>query len=197
MRPLRAPRHPIAAPHSASACEPRCESWCDSRRFSALHLPSAPSQARALVGLLLASLLLLSGCLSDAGDTSYAYDNPLDTVDDTGSSDTIAELEIAYLDEVNEVVFILNTGTTEIDLAGYVLQELNETDTTNWYTFPDATTLAVSRFIRVHTGDGDDTTTDLYWSGGETWASGKTAAIINAEGTILDTCDDGDLCWGQ
>jgi hypothetical protein len=56
------------------------------------------------------------------------------------------------------------------------------------YTFP-AFTLAAGAYVKLHTGSGTNTGTDLYWgSGSAIWNNGgDTVYLYNAAWQIVDT----------
>ena len=84
----------------------------------------------------------------------------------------------------DEYVTFTNTGSEPLSLSGWTVHD--EADHT--YVFPDGTTLAAGASVTLHTGDGTDTETDLYWgSGNAIWNNGgDTVVVRNSEGrTVL------------
>lgn len=73
------------------------------------------------------------------------------------------------------------TGWTVRDLEGYVFR------------FPTFK-LGAGKTVRIHTGKGANSKTDLYW--GKTWYvwnnTGDKAILKNKTGSVVDTCKWGD-----
>jgi endonuclease YncB( thermonuclease family) len=87
-----------------------------------------------------------------------------------------ATLNDEYIDVKNE-----NGGS--VDLSGYTLEDAAGAT----YTFPSGFTLADGATVRVHTGSGTDSSTDLYWGrGSAVWNnSGDTATLVTAGGDVV------------
>lgn len=88
-----------------------------------------------------------------------------------------------------EWIRITNYRSTEKVLTDWTIY-----DRTGYtYTFPDFT-LKPGASVRVHTGSGTDSQSDLYW--GRSWYvwnnSGDTAYLRRSDGTLHDTCK-----WGS
>jgi len=108
------------------------------------------------------------------------------TATDGGTtSDGQAQLAIAEIDADasgddndnlnDENVVFENTGDTALDLSGWTVSD--EAGAT--YTVPEGTTLAPGAQVTLHTGSGDDTTTDLYWgSGRAVWNNGGDTVTV-------------------
>jgi competence protein ComEC len=83
----------------------------------------------------------------------------------------------------DEYIVLENTGEEPLDLSGWtVADEAGRT-----YTIPDGFTLAPGATVRLHTGSGTDTDTDLYWgSGSPIWNNGGDTVIISTpNGTVV------------
>lgn len=121
---------------------------------------------------------LWSGCASSASDTIALADvapNP------PGPD------EEALLDEW---VAFTNTGTAPLDVGGWVLRDAS---TANRYTFPAGTTVAPGATVRIRTGCGADSPTDLHWCAeGPVWNNGgDEILLLDAAGdTVLATSYD-------
>ncbi len=91
-----------------------------------------------------------------------------------------------------EYIVIRNGGTTTMKMAGWVLHDVARLGVTHKFVFP-AYGLKPGKSVRVHTGSGTNTATDLYW--GETvyvWGDDSdTATLQNKAGTVMSTCS-----WG-
>jgi micrococcal nuclease len=81
-----------------------------------------------------------------------------------------------------EYVCLENAGTAAVDLSGWCVKD--EKDHT--YCFP-AFTLEPGALVRVHTGAGADSASDLYWNhDGAVWNNGgDTVYVYNAGGALV------------
>lgn len=109
---------------------------------------------------------------------SYAqYDSP---GDDTGSNNSLNA----------EWVKVTNHGSTARSLTGWTIRDTAG----HVYKFPTFT-LKAGKSVRVHTGRGSGTTTDLYWGQDYVWNNTGDKAILKTGGGVtVDTCSwpDGD-----
>ena len=99
-----------------------------------------------------------------------------------GANQTIkvSIMGITYLG-VNQFATIANQGTSNISLAGWKLMD-KENQT---YSFPAGFSLKPSAVVRVHSGTGKNTLTDLYDSS-LTWnMNGDIATLKDASGKVI------------
>jgi len=84
----------------------------------------------------------------------------------------------------DEYVVLGNPGETTVDLSGWTVSD----EVGASYTVPEGTALAPDDQLRIHTGAGTDTDTDLYWDYGRpVWNNdGDTVTIRAANGTVID-----------
>lgn len=84
-----------------------------------------------------------------------------------------------------EWVQVANPSTTGKSLGGWTLRD----SASHVFAFPSYT-LAAGRSVKIHTGSGSDTSSDLYWSSGSyIWNNtGDSATLRNAAGSTVDTC---------
>jgi micrococcal nuclease len=84
-----------------------------------------------------------------------------------------------------EWVDITNLGDADQDMAGWTLKDESAS---HRYQFPLSFILDSRASVRVHTGCGTDTATDLYWCGsGAVWNnSGDTGFLLDPRGNIVD-----------
>ncbi len=80
----------------------------------------------------------------------------------------------------DEYVEFANGGDRELDLTGWTIA--NGRGRT--YRLPDGFTLAGGETVRLHTGDGEATASDLYW--------GSDESVWNDEDTVVVTDEDGE-----
>ena len=92
-------------------------------------------------------------------------------------------------DDLNgEWVTIANTGSTAIDLTGWIVRDASSV---HRYTFPPGSVLAAGSDLVLHTGCGDDGTRSRYWcADGPVWSnSGDSALLLDGEGRIAAIYD--------
>ncbi len=94
---------------------------------------------------------------------------------------------IAGLDLQAEWVSVANVDETAVNLTGWTIAD---EETRNTYTFP-LFTLNPGADVTVHSGAGNDTATDLYWSrSSAVWNNdGDTATLADANGTVVSTLE--------
>jgi hypothetical protein len=77
----------------------------------------------------------------------------------------------------DEILIVQNLGSEAIVLTDWYLND----EQAGVYIFPQLT-LFPAGTVRVHTGDGTDTASDLYWgSGSPAWSSGDLAVLYDAQ----------------
>ncbi len=83
----------------------------------------------------------------------------------------------------DEYVVFENTGDAPIDLSGWTVEDAAGAR----YAFPEGFTLDPGERVTLHTGSGNDTETDLYWSrGSPVWNNdGDTVIVRSDNGTIV------------
>lgn len=83
-----------------------------------------------------------------------------------------------------EAVSIINSGSRPISLLGWRLQDQDD----RVYTFGQVTLFGEGAAILVHSGEGQEGPSDLYWGFDEAiWQQGETAILLDAEGTLRST----------
>jgi hypothetical protein len=89
----------------------------------------------------------------------------------------------------SEYVTIKNTGTTIRTLTSWTVRDLAN----HVYTIPSFK-LGAGKSVRLHTGKGTNSSTDLYW--GKAWYvwnnTGDKAIVCDSSGALKDTCSWGD-----
>ena len=87
----------------------------------------------------------------------------------------------------DEYIIFRNTGTEGLDLSGWTVSDAVD----KTYTFPDGYTLAADATVTLHTGNGADNATHVYWNyGSPVWNNGgDTVTVRNSEGerVLLET----------
>jgi LysM repeat protein len=91
-------------------------------------------------------------------------------------------------DIAEEMVIITNRGQP-VNLEGWTLSDRHD----NVYTFPGILLWSNNASVRVHTGLGENTATDLYWKLNKAiWEAGDEAALADKNGKIISVYDLGD-----
>jgi hypothetical protein len=88
-----------------------------------------------------------------------------------------------------EYVVIRNGGTHRLRLKGWKLHDVPRAGVVHTYTFPRFV-LRPGKSVRIHTGKGSNTRTDLYWGRSDyVWGDDSDkATLVNKAGTIVSTC---------
>lgn len=113
--------------------------------------------------------------------------------DDGGSQTSDSALEIAEIHEDatgeeaenlnDEYVTFRNAGDEPLDLSGWLVAD----DADHEYRVPSGFTLDDGEEMTLHTGEGQDTDSDLYWGlGNPVWNNGGDVVYVeNADGDIV------------
>jgi hypothetical protein len=91
----------------------------------------------------------------------------------------------------HEYIVIHNSGTTAAKLGGWTLRDLPRPNSpSHVYRFPSSYRLRAGASVRVHTGKGSNTKTNLYWGlSVYVWGDDSDKATLkNGGGAIVDTC---------
>jgi endonuclease YncB( thermonuclease family) len=86
----------------------------------------------------------------------------------------------------DEWVDLTNTGTTDVDMTGWVLKDESAT---HRYRLPSGFTLEAGSQVRIFTGCSTDAATELYWcNNSAVWNNdGDTAFLLDNSGNIVDS----------
>lgn len=129
-----------------------------------------------LIGGLVQGLTSPAEAVSPTRFSGVQYDSP---GDDTGTNRSLNA----------EWVRITNHSSRARVMTGWKLRDI----TGFVYVFPNFT-LGAGKSVKVHTGSGSNTRTDLYWRlSGYVWNNtGDRATLKNRNGVVVDTCSWGD-----
>jgi hypothetical protein len=96
-----------------------------------------------------------------------------------GAASGISITNVSSVSDGNaEIITLENTGDEAVVLTGWVLQDGEGTA----YTFPQLT-IYPGGSIKLHTGNGEDSATDLFWDlSASTWESGELAVLYDTQG---------------
>jgi len=141
-------------------------------RLGACGWPTVKKPGRPRIGLRSTSGGGDSGSTSGARISAVYFDSP---GADTGSNSSLNA----------EWVRITNVTSSAKSLTGWTLRDASS----HVYAFPSFS-LPAGASVKVHTGSGSDTGSDLYWNAGYyIWNnSGDTAVLRNGGGTRVDSC---------
>ena len=80
----------------------------------------------------------------------------------------------------DEYIVFTNTGSRSLDVSGWTVGDASS----HTYTIPSGTTIEAGETLTLHTGEGTDDESNLYWgSGSAIWNNGgDTITITNAQG---------------
>ena len=135
----------------------------------------------ALLGLLTAAGL--GGCLEEAADKNFKFDNLNDTTPSGGDND--GDIAIAYVDTATEIVVIVNQSSNIIVMDSW---QLEAEDSGDIYAF-GVFSLFSRAFVRIRSGSGTDDSDDLYWEGANHWTSSiDTATLRDSTGNAVVVC---------
>jgi len=84
-----------------------------------------------------------------------------------------------------EWIEVTNTGTVNLDLTGWVIRDESAS---HRFAFPDGFMLDAGATVRLHTGCGEPSASDLYWciSGSAVWNNdGDTVFVLDVNGNIV------------
>ena len=128
--------------------------------------------SRFVQTLLFCSALILG--LAAAQDVT-----PDEIMEETDGAVTITG--IGYADE-DEVVEIENAGIASQDFTFWTLVD----EENNTYSFAEGFVLLPGNSVLVHTGQGNDTESDLYWGRDDfVWDDGEVATLFDANGELI------------
>jgi hypothetical protein len=97
-------------------------------------------------------------------------------------SDPVSQLNQEY-------VVIRNGSTHRLRLTGWRLHDVPRARAVHTYRFPRFV-LRPGKSVRIHTGKGSNTRTDLYWGRSDyVWGDDSDkATLVNKAGSIVSTC---------
>ncbi|WP_321112304.1 DUF4350 domain-containing protein [Halorussus salinisoli] len=123
------------------------------------------------------------------GDTCYLYDDNSNLAaeksypnNDGSESKIVVEALSEDGSTLNdEYVDFENTGSSGEDLTGWTVED----EAGNSYQFPDGFSLGAGDAVRLHSGDGTDSSTDLYWGDSYIWNNdGDTCYLYDDTGSL-------------
>jgi len=122
-------------------------------------------------------------------DTAHLYDDASNLAAEKTYPSYSCDADVC-VDEINEDGSTLNdewvdfgnSTSSDQDMTGWTVED----EASHTYQFPDGFTLGAGDEVRLHTGSGTDSSTDLYWgSGSAIWNnSGDTVSLYDDTGTL-------------
>lgn len=131
---------------------------------------------------ILALLVALSIGVSIVANGGVTVQNNTSSNAGTNVASEISILSVNYTAE-DQWVEISNNSTSNISFTGWKLIDMTKAKT---YLFPTEFSLIPGKTVKVHSGPGDDTTTDLYNSR-LAWDKTDTAILKDASGKIVSS----------
>jgi hypothetical protein len=120
------------------------------------------------------------GLIPSSAASSPALQFAVIQYDSPGSPDTGTNRSLN-----GEYASVRNPSSRAIQLRGVTVRDVAN----HVYTFPSMS-LGTGRTVRIHTGSGRNTASDVYWrQSNYVWNNdGDTGTLRNASGTRIDTC---------
>lgn len=131
---------------------------------------------------ILALLVALSVGVSIVANGGVTVQDDTSSNAGTNIASEISILSVNYTAE-DQWVEISNNSTSDISFTGWKLIDMTKAKT---YLFPTGFSLIPGKTVKVHSGSGDDTTTDLY-SSKLAWDKTDTAILKDASGKIVSS----------
>jgi hypothetical protein len=131
---------------------------------------------------ILALLVALSVGISIVANGGVTVQNNTSSNVGTNMASEISILSVNYTAE-DQWVEISNNGTSNISFTGWKLIDMTKAKT---YPFPTEFSLIPGKTVKVHSGRGNDTSTDLYNSK-LAWDKTDTAILKDASGKIVSS----------
>jgi hypothetical protein len=137
-----------------------------------------------LVGFLIIALVCVGACRGIV--TSRAEMTPPPTVassarvSEAGVPKVIIDRQCSHLgDSTDEYVCLTNGDTTTVDLGSWIIRNVLGRS----YNFPPGFMLPAGSTVKVHTGAGQDSPTDLHWAYrvNPAWEKGDKLTLHNNE----------------
>jgi LysM repeat protein len=101
-----------------------------------------------------------------------------------GEAEVVIQEVVGIGDLENETLVIANEGSRQIQLDNWKLEDSQG----NVYTFRSFILFGNGANVVLHTGEGTDTTSNLYWGlTFSVWESGEMATLRDADGTARST----------
>lgn len=122
----------------------------------------------------LVSAVGIGAVASGTGAFVYPPEEPLETI----------ELEVGQAgrtyNPLDDFVVFRNDGDETLDLTGWLVRDRNRfRETDREYQFPDGFTLAPGDTVTLFSGQGTDTSSELYWGRNRTvWAGNGNGQVI-------------------
>jgi len=131
---------------------------------------------------ILALLVAFSVGISIAANGGVTVQNNTSSNVKTSMASKISILSVNYTAE-DQWIEISNNGTSNISFTGWKLINMMKAKT---YSFPTGFNLMPSSTVKVHSGQGNNTSTDLYNSK-LAWDKTDTAILKDASGKIVSS----------
>lgn len=125
--------------------------------------------------------LLLSGCSSPTPSVAASEAPPASDLPPGPALLRILAVKPSGKSPLDEAVTVANLGAGAARLAGWTLHDWDD----NAYAFPDGFVLLPDSSVTIHTGQGTDGQTDLYWRlATPVWDEDDQALLRDAAGRM-------------
>ncbi len=117
-------------------------------------------------------------------DTQPPTPIPTVAAEESGSAEVLIAEVVGVGDLANEAVQIVNSGGSAATLTNWLLADAHG----HTYTFGSVTLFGEGAGIVIHSAEGQDTATDLYWGEDSAiWVSGEIVTLRDADGNTVAT----------
>ncbi|AGB33804.1 beta-lactamase [Natrinema pellirubrum DSM 15624] len=149
---------------------------------------------RAILVVFVTLLVVLAGC---AGGTEGAED-AIDDSQSVGDALDVVELNVADVSPDEEYIVLENTADEPVDLSGFELRDREDGQVDGGlspFSFPSGFILESGETVRITTGEGDSTETELYWGYNvNIWRDdGDVVRVADANGQVVLEHAYGDI----
>ncbi len=148
---------------------------------------------RAILVVFVTLLVVLAGC---AGGTEGAED----AIDDSQIGDAldVVELNVADVSPDEEYIVLQNTADEPVDLSGFELRDREGGQVDGGlspFSFPSEFILESGETVKITTGEGDSTETELYWGYNvNIWrGDGDVVRLVDTSGQVVLEHAYGDI----
>ncbi|MFC7116352.1 MBL fold metallo-hydrolase [Natronoarchaeum sp. GCM10025703] len=149
---------------------------------------------RAILIIAVVLLVGLAGCTTSTGETEDVIDDP----QAVGDAVEIVDLNVADVSPGEESIVLENTADKPADLSGFELRDREGGQVDGGlspFSFPSEFVLEPGETVKVTTGDGEATETELYWGYNvNIWrGDGDVVRLVDADGQVVMEHAYGDM----
>ncbi|OAQ51460.1 MBL fold hydrolase [Natrinema mahii] len=149
---------------------------------------------RAILVVSVALLVVLAGCASDTGGP----ENAIDDSQTVGNAIEVVDMNVEDVSPGEEYIVLENTADEPVDLSGFELRDREGGQVDGGlspFSFPNEFVLESGETVKITTGEGDPTETELYWGYNvNIWRdAGDVVRLVDANGQVVLEHAYGDI----